>query len=60
MAILDLEDDELVCERVFFDRLELLQELGVAHDPDSVAGKLTPLLTHPMTMARAVLRSRGS
>jgi len=60
VAILDLEDDELVCERVFFDRLELLQEPGVAHDPDSVAGKLTPLLTHPMTMARAVLRSRGS
>ncbi len=60
VAIFDFEADELVCERVFFDRLQLLQQLGVAHDPDSLAGRLTTLLTHPVTMARAVLRSRGS
>ena len=51
------EDDRLVCERVYFDQLTLLQQLGLAHEMTSVAGRVSTLVTHPVTVGRAVLRS---
>jgi steroid delta-isomerase-like uncharacterized protein len=33
------DGDRLVCERVYFDRLTIMQQLGLAHDSASVAGR---------------------
>jgi steroid delta-isomerase-like uncharacterized protein len=50
------EDDRLVCERAYFDSATILRQLGIAHDPASLAGRATTVLTHPLTIGRAVLR----
>src|SRR5687768_2905298 len=50
------EGDRIVCERVYFDQATIMRQLGVAHDPQSPAGRLTTLLSHPVTIGRAVLR----
>jgi predicted ester cyclase len=58
------EEDRLVCERVYYDLFTVLRGLGIAHDPESVAGKLTTLVSHPIhlgrTFGREFLRRRGS
>jgi steroid delta-isomerase-like uncharacterized protein len=58
------EEDRLVCERVYYDLLTVLRGLGIARDPDSVAGQLTTLINHPLhlgrTYAREWLRGRRS
>jgi steroid delta-isomerase-like uncharacterized protein len=46
------EEDRLVCERVYYDLLTVLRGLGVARDPDSVPGRLTTLINHPVHMGR--------
>ena len=50
------EDDRLVCERVYFDQLTIMRQLGLAHDTQSLAGRLTMLVSHPLTIGRAVAR----
>jgi steroid delta-isomerase-like uncharacterized protein len=49
-------DDKLVCERVYFDQLTVLRQLGVARDPTSVTGRLETLVGHPLTIGRGLLR----
>ena len=51
------EKDRLVCERVYFDSATILRQLGVAHDPASLAGRLTTLATHPVTIGRSLVRA---
>jgi len=58
MAIFEFDGPDLLCERVYFDRLTLFIQLGVARDPDTTAGKLTTFLNHPVTLVRAALRAR--
>lgn len=53
-ALFVFEEDRLVCERVYFDSSTLLAQLGLAHDPGSLAGRLSTVATHPLTVARAV------
>jgi steroid delta-isomerase-like uncharacterized protein len=50
------EDDRLVCERVYFDQLTIMRQLGLAHDSSSFAGRLTTLVSHPLTIGRALAR----
>lgn len=57
VAIFEFDGPDLLCERVYWDRLSLFIQLGVARDPNTRAGKLTTLLNHPVTLARAALRS---
>ena len=61
-GIFVFEEDRLVCERVYYDLLTVLRTLGVARDPDSVAGQATMLLNHPLhlgrTFGRELLRRR--
>jgi steroid delta-isomerase-like uncharacterized protein len=56
------EEDRLVCERVYYDLLTVLRGLGIARDPNSLAGQLTTLANHPLhlgrTFGRHVLRRR--
>jgi predicted ester cyclase len=58
VAIFEFDGPDLLCERVYWDRLALFIQLGVARDPNTKAGKLTTLLNHPVTLARATIRAR--
>jgi steroid delta-isomerase-like uncharacterized protein len=49
-------DDRLAGERIYYDRATVLHQVGVFHDPQSAIGKLSTLMTHPVTIARAVAR----
>jgi steroid delta-isomerase-like uncharacterized protein len=51
------DDDRLAGERIYYDRATLLRQLGVFHEPDRPIGRITTLLTHPLTMARIVGRT---
>ena len=48
------EDDRICCERVYFDQTSILRQLGVAHDPSSLAGRVSTLVSHPLTIGRAL------
>jgi steroid delta-isomerase-like uncharacterized protein len=50
------EGDALVCERVYFDADSIRRQLGVAHDPASAVGRVATLVTHPLTIGRALVR----
>jgi steroid delta-isomerase-like uncharacterized protein len=52
------EEDRMVCERTYFNIGTPLVQLGVARDPNSPAGKVATLLNHPLTVSRALIRSR--
>jgi steroid delta-isomerase-like uncharacterized protein len=47
--------DRIVCERVYFDAGTIQRQLGIADDPTSLRGRVTTLVTHPLTIGRAVL-----
>jgi steroid delta-isomerase-like uncharacterized protein len=51
------EDDRIYCERVYFDQTSILRQLGVAHDPSSLAGRVSTVFTHPLTIGRALVTS---
>ena len=53
------EGDRLVCERVYFDQLSIMRQLGLAHETTSIAGRLSTAVSHPVTVGRAVLKSLG-
>jgi steroid delta-isomerase-like uncharacterized protein len=55
-AVFVFEEERLVCERVYFDQNTVLRQLGIAHDPASVTGRVATLLNHPVTVGRAVAR----
>jgi steroid delta-isomerase-like uncharacterized protein len=57
VAFFVFEGERIVCERVYFDQLTLMRQLGVAHDPASLSGRLTTALSHPLTIARALARA---
>ncbi|HST34046.1 MAG TPA: ester cyclase [Solirubrobacteraceae bacterium] len=57
-AFFVFDGDRLVNERVYFDQNTILHQLGLAHDPSSLAGRLALVLTHPLTIARAALGAR--
>ena len=58
LAIFEFESegDGIVCERVYFDSATIQRQLGIAHDPLTLKGRLATLLNHPVTIARAFLR----
>jgi steroid delta-isomerase-like uncharacterized protein len=56
VAMFLFEGDRLVCERVYFDVNTVLRQLGIAHDPLSVSGRIATVFNHPLTIGQAVLR----
>ena len=56
VAVFLFDEDRLVCERVYFDPGKILRDIGVAHDPVSVRGRLATVANHPVTIGRALLR----
>ena len=53
------EDDKLVCERVYFDAATVLRQLGIAHDPLTLRGRVATVLNHPLTIGQALVRNIG-
>lgn len=50
------EDDRLICERVYFDANTVREQLGIAHDPESLTGRLATVFNHPLTIGQAFVR----
>jgi len=50
------EEDRLVCERVYFDAGTILRQLGIAHDPLTLTGRLATVVNHPITIGKALAR----
>ncbi|MGI8652869.1 MAG: ester cyclase [Geodermatophilaceae bacterium] len=51
------EGDRIAVERIYFDSATMLRQLGLAHDPQKLTGRLTTALTHPITVGSAYGRS---
>jgi steroid delta-isomerase-like uncharacterized protein len=49
-------DDRLAGEKIYYDRATILKQLGLFHEPQSVLGGLSALLTHPLTILKALAR----
>ncbi|HEX3292263.1 MAG TPA: ester cyclase [Solirubrobacterales bacterium] len=56
LAFFVFEEERLVCERVYFDQLTVLEQLGIARDPTSLTGRVETLIGHPLTIGRALIR----
>ena len=59
-ALFIFEGERIVCERVYFDQLTIMRQLGLAHEPASFAGRAWTLVAHPRTIAGAMLKGRGT
>jgi steroid delta-isomerase-like uncharacterized protein len=55
-GVFEFEEDHLVCERLYFDVLTVMRQVGIARDPTSLEGKLAIFLNHPLAVGRALLR----
>ena len=58
IIVFQFEGEDLVCEKTYFDLGTPLRQLGVARDPNSRGGKIATALNHPITVGRALIRSR--
>jgi steroid delta-isomerase-like uncharacterized protein len=56
LAMFVFDEDKLLCERVYFDQLTVLEQLGIARDPTSLGGRVETLIGHPLTIGRALVR----
>lgn len=56
LAVFVFEGDKLTCERVYFDQMTVLRQLGIARDPLSLTGRLQTLVGHPLTIGRGLVR----
>ena len=56
VAVFTFAGSDLVAERAYFDRLEMFMQLGVARDPNTLAGRIATLLNHPITVIGAAVR----
>jgi steroid delta-isomerase-like uncharacterized protein len=56
LAMFIFDEDRLQCERVYFDQLTVLEQLGIARDPTSLTGRIETLIGHPWTVGRGLVR----
>jgi steroid delta-isomerase-like uncharacterized protein len=52
--------DRLTGEKIYYDRATVLRQVGMFHEPQSWAGRVVTPLTHPATLARAVISWLGA
>lgn len=50
-------NDRLAGEKIYYDRGTVLRQLGVFHEPESLLGRVFILLSHPLTISRAITRT---
>lgn len=54
-AVYDFDErGEIAGERIYYDRAEVLNQLGILFEPTSLPGRLAAVLLHPLTFARAL------
>ena len=51
------QGNRLAGEKIYYDRATVLRQLGVFHEPESWPGRITTVLTHPVTVARMLVRN---
>lgn len=56
LSVFTFEGERLTCERVYFDANTIREQLGIAHYPDSLTGRLSTVFNHPLTIGQAVVR----
>src|SRR5205085_2643254 len=57
VAVFEFDDgDGIVCERPYFDSATILRQLGIAHDPLTLRGRLATLANHPVTIGTAAAK----
>lgn len=57
VAVFQFDDDAgIICERPYFDSATILRQLGIAHDPLTLKGRLATLANHPVTIGTAVAK----
>ena len=49
--------DRIAGERIYYDRGTVMRQLGLFYEPESVLGRVVTALSHPLTIARALLCS---
>ena len=56
-AVYTFDDaDKLAGERIYYDRATVLRQVGVFHEPEDTVGRVSTILTHPVTITRAMAR----
>jgi steroid delta-isomerase-like uncharacterized protein len=50
------ESDRLVVERVYYDTATIQRQLGLAHDPLTLTGRVATVVNHPLTIGRGIVR----
>ena len=60
LVVFRFDGEDMVGEQDFFDLNTFFLQMGVAWDPNSLRGKLTIALSHPITIARWFMRSSTS
>jgi steroid delta-isomerase-like uncharacterized protein len=55
--IFEFEGESMVNEKLYFDLSSPLRQLGVADDFNSLRGKLTIVLSHPLVIGKAFVRN---
>jgi hypothetical protein len=50
------EKGMLALERTYYDQAEVLEQLGIFHDPRTLMGKVMAAITPPFTILRSFLR----
>jgi len=50
-------DNLLAGERIYYDRAMVLGQLGMFHEPTKGWRRLATIVSHPVTIARAILKS---
>jgi hypothetical protein len=53
--IFEFDGESMINEKLYFDLSSPLRQLGVVDDLNSVRGKLTLVLTHPLVIGRALV-----
>jgi steroid delta-isomerase-like uncharacterized protein len=57
IIVFQFDGNDMVCERTYFDLGTPLRQLGVARDPNSTGGKIATVLSHPIVVGKAIIRS---
>ena len=57
IIVFQFDGDRMICERTYFDIGTPLRQLGVARDPNTLAGKVATALNHPVVVGKAAVRS---
>jgi steroid delta-isomerase-like uncharacterized protein len=59
LIVFPFDGPAMMGERIYFDLITALRQLGVARDPNSTGGRIATALNHPLTVGRALLRNLG-